>query len=48
MQGATILGPYEFMTDVDLTLPSTKIRLDHLTAGSSYRVKFSLLLFEGK
>ena len=42
------MGPYEDEFDVDLTLPSTNIKLHYLIPGSSYRVKFSLLLYEGK
>ena len=46
-QGTTLSGPFELATVIDMSYENSTITMEDLEAGSSYKIQFSVSLYEG-
>ena len=46
-QGTTLSGPFELATVIDMSYENSTIKMEDLEAGSSYKIQFSVSLYEG-
>ena len=46
-QGTTLSGPFELAAVIDMSYENSTITMDDLEAGSSYKIQFSVSLYEG-
>ena len=46
-QGTTLSGPFELAAVIDMSYENSTITMEDLEAGSSYKIQFSVSLYEG-
>ena len=47
MQGATLTGPFEYTATIDMSDSSSSIVLNGLDGASTYKIYFTISLYEG-